>query len=685
MSTVLLMTDAWQPTVLRILPFSNNNARALDKKVPGKGTNSARGFPVLAVTRSPHRKSSSDNSEPRSAERSATSQRSEANGDCENISVTSNVSGFTAATEKVKRTNSSSAKHRKYAKKKVPDMHSEMKEAMKFSVQDINDQLSSASSLNSNENKDETKEKHSRVDSTRTRLPKPSLSSSPELRSYYSPVNGVRRSVPLTPGELELQRIRDTYYVEQVQRQKKYKLNVNQLPRSTTPINEHDPDKLNMKQVIAFLQTKTTKESQRKVNGERKTTENGAKNVRYARKHSELSVSSSPSPKKMFAKDSVQGLSRSNSEIRGSFVDKVDNTRQIPGCLSVMSTKSSPNLPCSGQTTPKPSKATSIRSTRSFRERSKDKKSERQKPAREFKLYRFLAIAPDGQSQGMASTVSDAVPTIEKSIVTQELRKSTDSPHRLFSYRNKDQESRAARVLHRHAINRGNFTPPKAETKENSAPVDDKAIRLPLMADAGCESPDNDSDTCSTTSATCHSIKCSPVKEDRSAFPKKGKAISFDEPLEFSVIINSPEESGKPVVTECSECYTPRSDISVRTHKTPGFPRVNISPPKQIRVNLPNETKKVYSNEIVRLTLRQDKNTTRVTSYMSDLEPNSARWNEQNSADTNMASSRSTPRGFPLNNHVDDVESMDVPKHSPISVSNNSFIKVRQKLKASNV
>lgn len=33
------------------------------------------------------------------------------------------------------------------------------------------------------------------------------------------------------------------------------KLNVRDLPRSTTPLNDHDPDRLNMKQVIAFLQS----------------------------------------------------------------------------------------------------------------------------------------------------------------------------------------------------------------------------------------------------------------------------------------------------------------------------------------------------------------------------------------------------------------------------------------------
>lgn len=662
MSTVLLMTDAWQPTVLRIVPFSSNNARSLDRKSSGKGANGSRGFPVLAVTRSAGQKSSSASSGSRSGGRSAASDQNS-----DGYSIISNASRNTSAIERnqTPRTDTSSAKQRKFAKKKVPEMHSEMKEAIKFSVQDINDQISSTSSLNSSENKDENKEKHCRVDNTRTRLPKPSLSSSPELRTYYSPVNGVRRSVPLTPGELELQRIRDSYYVEQVQKRKKYKLNVNQLPRSTTPINDHDPDKLNMKQVIAFLQTKTIKDNHKKVVPEKKQSDTGARNVnvRYARKYSDVpSVSTSPSPKKIFAKDTVQGLSRSNSEVKT--VDRTDNTRMFPGCISVMSTKSSPNFSCSSQATPKPSKAPSTRSSRSFR--SKDKKSDRQKPVKEFKLYRFLAIAPDGQTQGSASTVSDAIPTIEKSIVTEELR-STDQPRRLFSYRSKDRESGTARVLHRHVINRAALTPPKVETKENTASVDDpRAIRLPLMADAPSDSADADSDSGSTTSATHNSTKHNFVKEERLNGQKKGKPTAFSD-LNINLITNTPESS--QMQTDSPD-HTARSDIPSRTHKVPGFPRVNIPAAKQIRVNVPNDSKKPYSHEIVRLTLRQDKNATRVTSYMSDIESSATKCGD--SPDTSRTVC--TPRSAIL----DSTELLETCRQSVSSLSYNSLTRLKQ-------
>ncbi|KAL8611408.1 hypothetical protein ACOMHN_014463 [Nucella lapillus] len=74
----------------------------------------------------------------------------------------------------------------------------------------------------------------------------------------------MRRSVTLTPGEMELKKHRDL--LERVttvhsasgkgDSKQYHKLNIRDLPRSTTPVNDHDPDKLNMKQVIAFLQSK---------------------------------------------------------------------------------------------------------------------------------------------------------------------------------------------------------------------------------------------------------------------------------------------------------------------------------------------------------------------------------------------------------------------------------------------
>ena len=635
MSTVLLLTDAWQPTVLRIVPFSSNNARVDERHMTVKGPNASRGFPVLAVTR--QQKSGSAASGSRSGGKSSSSIRSIVRTESDAYSVASNTSTHTTNHVKLPDTQHSASKQKRFAKKRVPEMHSEMKEAIRFSVQDINDQVSSSSSLTSqDDNSTESKERHSRVDNTRTRFPKPSLSSTSDARAFYTPVNGIRRSVPLTPGELELQRIRENYYVDQVQRRKKYKLNVNQLPRSTTPINDHDPDKLNMKQVIAFLQTKTVKENSRSFANDRKS-ENGAKNEQYSRRHSQSLSVTSQTPTIKFSRESIQSVSRSNSEVKTMDSSKHENTRQIPGCMSVMSSKSSPNFPSTSKSPVKANKAPSIHSTRSYRDNGSDKS----KAVKEFKLYRFLAIAPDGQCQGFASTVTNAVPTLEKSIVTEELR-NNESSRSLYTNRSKDREAGATRVLHRHAINRTVNTPPRVEFKENTTEVNTKTIRLPLMGEIQCDSPYEGSDSESMKSvAIISSKKQSSGKKAVNASQKKGVYVTCNERMDSSCTHNSLEELNKPVGTDFME-LTPRSDV--RIHKNPYFPKVNMMAPKQIHINVPNESKKTYSQEIVRLTLRQDKHATRVTSYMSDMEALSARQSEDNCAESGMTSTCITPR-----------------------------------------
>ncbi|KAL4233380.1 hypothetical protein ACF0H5_008061 [Mactra antiquata] len=678
MSTVLLMTDTWQPTVLQLVPFSSNNARSQDKKRMRKGQTSARSFPVLAVTRT----SATSNS--RSDAKSPASHLTELPDDVSVFSET-NYSVVTAKTAYTDRTTSS--RKTKYAKKRVPDSHSELKEAIKFSVQDLNDQLSSSSSLQSNEIKDDQIDKISNVklDNTRTKLPKPSMCPSPEAK-FCAPVNGVRRSVPLTPGELELQRIRDNYYVEQVQKRKKYKLNVNQLPRSTTPINDHDPDKLNMKQVIAFLQTKTPKDVPKKVVTCEKRLDTSTPNTGNRSPRKINDVVAPPTKRVFYAKDNVKSysrqitefgstdktLSRPNSDVRNlDKSDQLDNTRLIPGCLSVMSTKSTPNMPFEDRQS-KSGKSKSSISVKSYKERSKDRKSLKQKPEKEFKLYRFLAIAPDGKTPGVATSYTEPTREMQTSYARKDSSQSDDLQRKLRQRRSR--ESGTARVLHRHAITRSNSTPPKIESKE-SLDENNKTIRLPVMADGDSGVPDVDSDTCSTTSATCNSTKTSSKEEERDKLPKKGKSITFDENIDVKITLKHLNE----------EIYQNNySDSPVRTYKTPAFPRVNISGPRQIHVNVPQEQKK-YSQEIVRLTLRQDKNATRVTSYMSDIQNGPPkRWHERygdsDDGDTSVMTSSDLN-----NNNYENREWLESSRQFINTISNNNFIKVRQKLKSSNM
>lgn len=646
------MPDSWQPTILRLVPFSSNNARAQDKTKMAKPHSHIRNFPMLAVTRN------SANSDTRTE--TSVSGKSEAADDASVISE-ANLSIITTNTAHTAR---SSARKQKYAKKKIPDSHSTMKEALKFSVQDLNDQMSSVASLHTPDIKEEN-EQFNKYDYTRTKLPKPSMCHSPDAR-YCSPVNGVRRSVPLTPGEMELQRIRENYYVEQVQKRKKYKLNINQLPRSTTPINDHDPDKLNMKQVIAFLQTKTSQDVQKKILNDKRENVTSPKKSENA-----ISISTDPvsSPRKVYAKDNVKPLSRSNTEITFNGNATPDNMRVNTGCASVMSTKSSPNTSNANKTHTKSEKLAGTRSVRSFRDRQKERKNVRQKPIKEFKLFRFLAVAPESRTEGLSTTFTEPG---SMSQMTENETKTVGSSRKILSKRS-SRDCDTAHVLRRHAVNRSHITPPKLDVDEDKSDQT-KPIKLPVMTDAdNRELQDADSDTCSTTSATCNSTKFSATTMDRSSLPKKGKSLTFDDNIDVNITVKSPpqHESGY-------------NDF-VRAYKSPSFPKVNISGPKQIHVSLPQENKKTYSQEIVRLTLRQDKNTTRVTSYMSDLEQNlNSRWHEQYSGDeTDEGISSMTS-----SNHTTSYENREWMEHSKqliSTIANNNFIKVRQKLKASHV
>ncbi|XP_053396115.1 uncharacterized protein LOC123552599 [Mercenaria mercenaria] len=660
MSAVLLMTDTWQPTVLRLVPFSSNNARCPDKKAHSKGTMSARNFPVLAVTRS------SANSDTRSDAKSVNSHRSELADD---ISVFSdaNISELTTNTSYTDQT-TTNKQRKKYAKKKVPEVHSEMKEAIKFSVQDLNDQVSSSSSLNSSENKGETKDKNNKLDNTRTKLPKPSICGSPDIR-FCSPINGVRRSVPLTPGELELQRIKDSYYVEQVQKRKRYKLNINQLPRSTTPINDHDPDRLNMKHVIAFLQTKTSKDIQKKGMSEKKC-QSGTVNVRNQsrdRTRDSLSVS----PKRSVEMDNTKVLPRSNTENKLEEKSDPDNTRVNTGCVSVMSTKSTPNMSY-GTKSSRDSKVTSTHSVKSYKERSKDRKNSKQKPMKEFKLYRFLAVAPDGRSEGLTTSFSDAMPVVAQTVLRTE-PKAPESPRKML-HRRSNREIGTAHVLHRHASSRSTVTPPKIETKE-SAEEQNKTIRLPLMQDGDTEAADIESDSGSTTSATCNSVQNSSIKEDRSKYPKKGKSITFNNKVDVNVTEQNSE----------NDTRNGYSEFEIQNFKPPGLPRMDIKGPKYIHVSLPQEDKKNYSQEIVRLTLRHEKNATRVTSYMSDIQQSPPpHWHEHYTSENKEDMSRGNMTSLKYMNYHEGKQWFDNSKHLINNISNNNFIKVREKLRATN-
>ena len=245
MSAVVMVADAWKPSIVQLVPFANKKIQRHSslKETSSSSAGSKRCFPILAVTRSQSGISQDDsivsletlNSLAFSDYKSEVSDSVPYSGRTPTVSVKKDR-GF-----------------RKIAR------HSSMREnrsdmMVKFAVQDLNDQSCTTTPRRSSVSSSDTGISLSTVSANGSvasnGLPKPIFSD----KKYLYRQNGFKKSAPFTPGEIELQKQKEQYAKEQAQRQKKYKLNVNQLPRSNTPINDHDPDKLNMKQVIRFLQ-----------------------------------------------------------------------------------------------------------------------------------------------------------------------------------------------------------------------------------------------------------------------------------------------------------------------------------------------------------------------------------------------------------------------------------------------
>ena len=699
MSTVLLMTDSWQPTVLRLVPFSQNNAKYTDKKRLRGGESGSKSFPVLAVTRTGKSERNMKVNSPdtrQTPSRSAASSRSDVLTEPDTakseISIAtakeSVYTTFTYATDCLEEAKTPIHGHgKRYQKKKVPKSHVDLNEAIKFPVQDLNEQVSSTSSFKSVDSVNESKSDGiNKLDNTRTKLPKPSLCQSTDIKTH-APVNGVRRSVPLTPGELELKRIRESYMFDQSQKGKKYKLNINQLPRSTTPINDHDPDKLNMKQVIAFLQTKANRDSRNK--NQTPSTKSPRKTTLHSNQCAKVSLRSTD------PKDSIPARSHTST---------AHNERNTPGRESVLSTKSTPNFSSEKRAERYPNSL----SSRSHIERSRLKRTEHgkhRKPMKEFKLYRFLTVAPDGPYQGLATTVTETLQNQGPEIMKTG---NSHNNNKLFVQREKRdflkksyRSTTTANLLHRRAARKSIVTPTNSDEKENEDNQD--AIRLPTVthdhesleesiAPTIIDDDDNASDTCSTTSATCNSVKNVSYLEEHGMLPKKGKTLTFQEDVERD--FKHEESSDLKFDTVHTDSRPVQiNSLMTRMYTTPDFPRVNIgttgissqtSGPRQIQINMPKENRNGYSQEIVKLTLRHEKNATRVTSYMSDMQNLS--WPKHSGPDMNgsqgagyMNQIRPMDSTLNYNSHK---ELYDSTKQTASAVSNNHFIKVRQKLKS---
>ncbi|RUS86175.1 hypothetical protein EGW08_006069 [Elysia chlorotica] len=323
----LLTASKWQPSVLQLLPFSNNNVGV---KRHAQGVPSAtysesgadREFPLLAVTRSENA-----NARPRSKSASASASAS-ANFPSRVLTSQVGVSErkfgqgqgqqrrlFRASSERLARgaertsTGNAQASHGTDRHKNKLRAQSDYgistykrPEVVKISVSDINEQIlgnnrvRSAVTLEDSMNpklressngvvrvklnddhggeaeireirkEEETRNKalfpKSALKPTQGRWPNSGLTfwSSETGSPNTANVRGTPRNfLRARGGDVTANGLREAntapaeiYFRKDGRR---VKLNVNELPRSKTPITENDPDKLNMQHVIAFLQS----------------------------------------------------------------------------------------------------------------------------------------------------------------------------------------------------------------------------------------------------------------------------------------------------------------------------------------------------------------------------------------------------------------------------------------------
>ena len=312
----LLTANKWQPSVLQLLPFSNNNV-GVKRDVQGvpSATFSEGGpdreFPMLAVTRS-------ENARPRSKSANVSSEASsaQAGGVERKLGEGQQHRLFRASSERLargaERTSASngpsataSSKHKTKLRARSDygiSTFYKKPEVVKISVNDINEQILGKNRVRSAVTIDEgatskiydspnnpfrTRLRDEREDGeewrgnvreedkgVKAKFPKSALKpnqgrwpnsgmtfwSSASTASNMANIRATPRANQRTRGsEIYAAGSRETntapaevYFRRDGRR---VKLNVNELPRSKTPIADNDPDKLNMQHVIAFLQS----------------------------------------------------------------------------------------------------------------------------------------------------------------------------------------------------------------------------------------------------------------------------------------------------------------------------------------------------------------------------------------------------------------------------------------------
>lgn len=549
MSAAILMTDNWQPTVLQLMPFSSNNASQSatlhvdSARVYGQ----ARGFPTLAVTRTHGRRY---DAKPRrvSSERKPREHPSTA---------------ITAPPQRARSEYNSRVKDTLVTTESVNTVNNRIV----IRTPEPSESPGSSDSLSTID-----------VPKTVKVLPKPSPCKALDGR-YFMSQNGFWRSVTLTPGEMEIQKHRDGFGKDN-KKNKKYKLNVNQLPRSTTPINDNDPDKLNIKQVIRFLQTKeaeppvqSPKKIERRVQSGYPTT----------------------SPSKIALRDSGDTMKDVN------FPPMLPFRREV---TSVPFTSINPTTPVIKKRVQRPKRDVDdvTRSSESANRSSF-------KTTREFRLHRFLTMAPNADefTHVTHSKQTHPISSAHKRLLITGCSRDedeTDSMRNSCSpapaYSHSRQGERFAKFQYRLPNKRAGSTQSELKTTKSSKAkskdvVSEGVIRLPSMSDFTNDSENDES------------------KEDdpwrKNARDLRTASLCVED---SSVELNERESDSQYSVRDISW----DSDTSSKPNSrkvTVSLPRE--SPADSYEVVLPPRR----SHDPVRLSLRQEQTLTREKTYMSDM------------------------------------------------------------------
>ena len=364
MSTAFVMNDSWKPSVIQLVPFpsgklkTNQSRKLIYQK--SQLENRKRNFPVLAVTRTSSGDSQGHLNPPESK----------------------SPSEMSSVNDRVTRGKSSADDNFKIVGKKdtrvrivVDDgMHKKVDDLRRCSFQDLNEQSSSDIDIEHSSD-GRIPSVHQEHFLSPRYLPKPKVNGTNRYFINHNN-NSAKGQIKLTPGEKELKRFKDEYVKEQLQKANKYKLNVNQLPRSTTPITDNDPDKLNMKHVIKFLQNQKPSDPTMKPQNK---LPNGAGTVLQKYKTND------------------------NNEERFLFeLLPLHEDRRYMGrdshSGSAMSIRSTPIIKRSSNRSPD-SQASSVQTVKSVIERPTNPKRNT-KRSKEFKLHRFLSLAPEKRMSG---------------------------------------------------------------------------------------------------------------------------------------------------------------------------------------------------------------------------------------------------------------------------------------------